>query len=111
MLDKKPILEAGITNATKEKVLERICSLAHSRQSAYICLSNVHMVAEAYRDPQFRAVLEAADMSLPDGKPLAVSMNLLHGTQQKRIAGPDLMIDLFGVAEKENLSVFLFGST
>lgn len=108
---KKSVLNAEITNASREEILEHILNLAKTRSSAYVCLSNVHMVIEAFHNKEFNHILSNADIAIPDGKPISICMNLLYGTRQEQIAGPDLMIDLFRQAELKNLSIFFYGSS
>lgn len=105
------ILQSEITNASYAAILQEIVRLAISRQSSYVCIANVHMVIEAYRDAHFRRIVNEAAIATTDGKPLAVFMNLLHQTDQERVAGPDLMLDLFKAANDQNLSVFFYGAT
>jgi len=109
--EKKQVLTSMITHAATPQVINVIMEMARARRHAYVCLSNVHMVVEAWRDETFHTILSSAALAVPDGKPVAIAMNLLHGTQQKRVAGPDLMLSLCAQAQAEGLSVYFYGST
>jgi N-acetylglucosaminyldiphosphoundecaprenol N-acetyl-beta-D-mannosaminyltransferase len=111
MLEKRNIVGAEITNASFSQILEDILQRAQARNSSYVCLSNVHMVVEAYQNAAFRPVLSGAALAAPDGKPLSIAMNLLYKTQQARVAGPDLMVDILERAQTEGLTVYFYGST
>lgn len=108
---KKRILNSDITHATHADVLQSIAHLAETRTSSYICLTNVHMMIESYRNHLFNRILNQATMALPDGKPVAILMNLLYQTRQARIAGPDLMVEIFRLATENQFSIFFYGST
>lgn len=111
ILPTRRILEADITNAPYHTVVETIIGLGRNRCSSYVCISNVHMVVEGALNPEFNRVINEADMATPDGKPLAVFMNYLYGTRQERIAGMDLIEDLFRRCSEEGLSIYFYGST
>jgi N-acetylglucosaminyldiphosphoundecaprenol N-acetyl-beta-D-mannosaminyltransferase len=57
----------------------------------YVSVTGMHGVTEALRDPRFRAVLNAADLVVPDGMPL-VWIGCHHGRSiKRRVYGPELM--------------------
>jgi N-acetylglucosaminyldiphosphoundecaprenol N-acetyl-beta-D-mannosaminyltransferase len=109
-MQKKVLLQSRITNDTFANIKERILALGSSRTSSYICIANVHMLIEAHKNPDFNDILNNADIATPDGKPLAIFMNLLYGTHQERVAGPDLMQALFPAMQDEMLSAYFYGS-
>lgn len=110
-LPKRRVISADITQAGSGVVLDEVVRLAKLRQGNYVCVANVHMVAEAYWNPDFQEILNAAALAIPDGKPLAIGMNWLYGIRQERVAGPDLMDALFPRAMEEGLSIYCYGST
>lgn len=66
----------------------------------YICVSNVHTTVTAYEDPGYMAVQNGAAYVLPDGKPLSVVSRKRGFVNAERVAGPDLMGELFRDAER-----------
>jgi N-acetylglucosaminyldiphosphoundecaprenol N-acetyl-beta-D-mannosaminyltransferase len=111
ILPKKELLQVEVTNASYHEVLSAICCLGSQRTSSYVCVANVHMVVETHLNHCFKAVLENAEIVVPDGKPLSVLMNFLYNLRQERVAGPELMISLFEIAERDGLRIFFYGST
>lgn len=77
----------------------------------YVCFSNVHSVVTAARDSSFHDVLQQADLALPDGAPVAWMMRRCGASGQRRVCGPDLMLDLCERASLHRLPVYLYGST
>ena len=69
------------------------------------------MCIEAYKSSSFAKNVNDADLVTPDGMPLTISVKLLYGQKQDRVAGMDLLPDLLAAAEKENLGVFFYGGT
>ena len=111
VVEKKKIISFGVSVGPYREFVEQIVALGLGRSSAYVCVANVHMVIEAWRDADFAGIVNGADIVTPDGMPLAKALKLLYGIAQNRVAGMDLMPSLFGEAELQGLSVFLYGST
>lgn len=105
------VVRTPIDASSWDVVLDRISQWTHKRRSAYVCLCNVHSVITAGRDPSLRIALERADMALPDGAPIALSLRIAGADRQRRINGPDLMIRWLEIAERTGQSVFFYGST
>ena len=105
------ILGLQLDFAAPDAVCEKIIHLASEQQSAYVCLANVHMTIEAWDDSEFRKMVNAADMVVPDGMPLARIMSRRSGQKQERVAGPDIFPRLLKMAKDKNLSVYFYGGT
>lgn len=96
---------------TPAAAVDRLIDWAHAREARYACFANVHVTTEARRDPALRAALQHADLVLPDGAPVAWAMRRLGRPRQQRVAGPDTMLDLCSRAEREQVPIYLYGST
>ena len=70
--------------------LGRSCGWARNGESRYVCVATVNNVIEAYDDPDYGAVMEAADLVTPDGMPLVWGLRLLGVGAATRVYGPDL---------------------
>jgi N-acetylglucosaminyldiphosphoundecaprenol N-acetyl-beta-D-mannosaminyltransferase len=90
---------------------DRLLAWGHARESRYVVLANVHVVVTASTEPDFGAVVAAADMATPDGAPVAWMLRKLGHAGQGRVSGPDLTWALLGRCEAENLPVYFFGSS
>ena len=105
------VLDTHIDAISWEDVLSRIVSWAAYRQSRYVTLCNVHSVVTASRYGDFNKALAQADLTLPDGAPVAWTLRREGFPEQQRICGPDLTWRYLAVAEKIGQSVFFYGST
>jgi len=108
---KLKVIKSMISVGTYDEFVSNLLQLSQTKDSSYVCVSNVHMTIEAYDDSSFLDIVNSADITTPDGMPLAKAMKLLYGVQQDRVAGMDLMPSLMKVCETENKSIFLYGST
>lgn len=101
----------GLSTGTYASFIEEIIERGRNKVSGYVCVANVHMFIESYRDNDFRRVVEGADIVTPDGKPLCWYLKWKHGIVQERVAGMDLLPDLLVRMEKEQQSVFFYGGS
>ena len=110
-MNKKRVVSIDISIGKYQDFLKNLLSLSTEKNSSYVCISNVHMTIEAYLDKDFRAIVNKADIATPDGMPLAKAIKFIYGISQDRVAGMDLIEDLFKECEKHDKSVFIYGST
>jgi N-acetylglucosaminyldiphosphoundecaprenol N-acetyl-beta-D-mannosaminyltransferase len=107
----KPILEAYIDALTWDDAIRRIARWGEARESRYVCICNVHSVVTTTQDIEFKMAVNNADMSTPDGAPIAWALRRLGFSTQERINGPDLMMKYLALAEKSSQRIFFYGST
>lgn len=111
MMNRQQLLSIDISLGSLQNFRENICRLAIDRESSYVCISNVHMCIEAYKDSSYKKVVNEADIITPDGMPLVKALKWLYNIRQEKISGPDLMPMLLGDADRQGLKVFFYGST
>lgn len=92
-----------------DSAIRRIAESAQQRNGGYVCVSNVHMVMESYDNAEFAALVNAADLIVPDGMPLVWMQKLQGEKQASQVRGAILMMKLFAFAESNNLSVGFYG--
>jgi N-acetylglucosaminyldiphosphoundecaprenol N-acetyl-beta-D-mannosaminyltransferase len=65
--------------------------IANGRNCHYIAFTGLHGISEANKDPQFKCIVNSADMVVADGMPL-VWLGRFHGhSLRRRVYGPELM--------------------
>lgn len=77
----------------------------------YICVSNVHTTVMAYRDPAYRAVQNGGAAALPDGKPLSYVSRRRGYPEAARVAGPDLMPEIFRLSAEKGYRNYFYGAS
>jgi N-acetylglucosaminyldiphosphoundecaprenol N-acetyl-beta-D-mannosaminyltransferase len=111
MPEKLRIISLSVDHLSFREGLDTVIGWAKERKPSYVCFANVHMVIEAYRSADFLAQLDAASLVVTDGKPLTTACYSLYRKRQERISGMDFMPAAIAAAEKEGLTVFLYGSS
>src|SRR5437764_12338416 len=74
-----------------------------------IAILTVHAVMTAVLHPDFKDLLNAADIATPDGMPLAWALRSFGVRKQSRVYGPDLMLALCEQAAALGHRIFLVG--
>jgi len=108
---KKRVISINLNTGTYQSFVDRVLALAQSNYSSYVCVANVHMTIEAYLDKNFASIVNAANLITPDGMPLVKALRWLYNIKQDRVAGMDLLPNLFLEIEKMSLGIFIYGST
>lgn len=110
-MERKSIIDLGITTGNYSSFVTHIVSLANQKQSANVCVANVHMFVEAYKDRTFKEILNDATVVTPDGKPLTWVLRYIYGIRQDRVAGMDLLPDLLQQMMLKRIPGFFYGGT
>jgi exopolysaccharide biosynthesis WecB/TagA/CpsF family protein len=99
-----------VSATTYEEAERAVVAAARAKRPALVDHLSVHGLAEAQRDPAFRAALARFDLVAPDGQPVRWALNLLFGTRlRERVYGPALMERLCAEAAREGIGVYLYG--
>ncbi len=108
---KKAVSKFNWTIGKYEDIINAITELAISRTSSTVYFAGAHMFFEAYKNKDFLALVNKADIVAPDGKPVVWILRLLYGIKQQRVAGMDAISDLLQRMEKEQLPVYFYGGS
>ena len=111
MIPTKNLLDIPVTCLPFEEQIMLMLRWAKARTSKVVCLANVHMLIEAYRDRSFSNVLHNADLVTPDGKPLVMMLRRLGIKHQNQVAGMDVFLNLCDLAQQTGIKVYFLGST
>jgi N-acetylglucosaminyldiphosphoundecaprenol N-acetyl-beta-D-mannosaminyltransferase len=78
-------------------------------QSGYVCVTGVHGVIEAQKDPELREILNHAVMNTPDGMPMSWIGRLQGLDDMDRVFGPDFMSEMCRLSPELCYRHFLYG--
>lgn len=92
------ILKSPVTALCFWDQMKIIMKWANGRESRTVCVANVHMLMEAYKNSRMADVLEQADLVTPDGMPLVWMMRQMGTRDQDRVAGLDIFLALCQLA-------------
>ena len=87
-----------------------VAAPAGTRRPRQICTANPEFVMAAQRDAEFRQVLNAADLVLPDGVGLLWAARRRGGHLPERVAGSDLIYRLSELAGTHGWRVYFLGA-
>jgi len=105
-----PILGTHISPTCYSSAVDQVTQWAHSAESRYICIANVHVLMEAHDSAFYQKAINHADLTTPDGMPLVWMLRMKGVKNQTRVYGPLLMLHVLEKAEKERIPVGFYGS-
>lgn len=92
-----------------ETAVARVQEELQSRRKGYLCLVGVHGIMEAQRDPVLAQVYSRATLMVPDGMPTVWVGRWQGFHNMQRVAGPELMLEIFRRREFAGYTHFLYG--
>lgn len=101
------ILGVKIDSLTMQEAAIRARDFLYSNKHNFIFTPNAEMLVDAQDDEYFKSILNSGDLNISDG----FGVSLVSGGKIKRITGVDFTYRLCELAQKENRSVFLLGSS
>jgi N-acetylglucosaminyldiphosphoundecaprenol N-acetyl-beta-D-mannosaminyltransferase len=105
------VLGVRIDAATRDDAVDRIAGWAQERASRVVCAACVNNVMEAHDRAEYRAVMDGADLVLPDGRPLVWALRALGVTDPSQVRGTDLMLGLLAKAAASDIPVAFYGGS
>lgn len=110
-LVKTSVLGVDITNATKSEVLEYIGEILRKKtKKLFVTTPNPEIVVFAHNHPEFRKVLNDADLALCDGIGLLLASRIMAKPIKERITGIDMMDLLCQMGVDQALNIGLLGA-
>ena len=88
---------------------DTIHNWARQGASKYVCIASVNNVMESYDSPEFKRVMNNADLVTPDGIPVVWALRLLGHRNATRVYGPDLTPILLQMAAESGFPVGFYG--
>ncbi len=78
-------------------------------RAGYICMTGVHGVMEAKREPEFRGILNGAALNAPDGMPMTWVGRMQGLREMDRVFGPEFMAAMCRRSVEQGYRNFLYG--
>jgi len=110
MRDRVYILGVGIDNLTEEEALQRIEGFIESGIPHQVVTPNPEFLVLAQDNPEFKEVLDKADLAVADGVGLLWAARFLGKPLKARVTGVELIRSLAQVAEERGYRIFLLGA-
>ena len=108
-LPRANVLGVGVHAVDMRTAIEAIETAIFQHRRGYVCLTGVHGVMEAQRNPDLMGILSMATLVLPDGMPTVWMGHLQGFREMDRVFGPDLLIAVADRSVLTGHSHFLCG--
>ncbi len=103
------VLGIGVHALHPTLAVELILQAAAQRRRGYVCVTGVHGVMEAQRDPGLLRILNTSFLTTPDGMPTVWIGRAQGHRSMRRVYGPDLMLEVCRAGVPQGLRHFLYG--
>lgn len=104
------MLGVRVDNVTHKDLRERLIEYMRSDRPHHIVTVNPEFIMAAKADEIFRNVLNASDLSVPDGMGLLFLARLKGFALRERVTGVDVAFELAAQAAEQGKALFLFGA-
>ncbi len=108
-LPRANVLGVGVHALDVDRAARLVLEAIDAQRKGYVCVTGVHGVIQAQRDPEFLRVLESALLVVPDGMPTVWVGRWQGHTQMERVFGPDLLLEICRRSVDTNYTHFLYG--
>ncbi len=105
------ILGLNIHKYTKKEVVSFIEQKMCSNNFSWIATINPELCLISLNDPQLKALINSASLSVCDGIGTFFAAKIIHEPVPEKICGSDLIHDICFHAQKYNKSILFLGST
>ena len=108
-MKKEKIITHNINIISTENLLKEFEKFSFSNNGHYICITPVHAIIEAYNNKNFSEVVNNADLSLPDGRPVFWALKLLKHKDTGHFPGYFVTKLICELASKNKFKVGFYG--
>ena len=108
-MSKQQLLNILIDNITMDETVSAVDNFIKCDKKAYIVPTNVDMMVKAEKDDYLREIINNADLTVADGKPLIWISKLQKNELLEKVSGSDLSIELLKLANDKKYSIFIIG--
>ena len=107
---KTDILGIRFDDLTREEAAQAGAGLLRSGSFHYVVTPNPEFILSSEKDPEFRRILNEADLVLPDGIGVVYSAKILGTPLKERVPGIDFASALVERLARNGLRLFLLGA-
>jgi N-acetylglucosaminyldiphosphoundecaprenol N-acetyl-beta-D-mannosaminyltransferase len=108
-LPRANVLGVGVSAVNMEQAIGLFRSWFGNGARGYVCVTSVHGVMEAQKDPGLRQILNRSLLTTPDGMPTVWVGKLQGFSKMDRVYGPDLMAGVCRLSCEKGYTHFLCG--
>jgi N-acetylglucosaminyldiphosphoundecaprenol N-acetyl-beta-D-mannosaminyltransferase len=103
------VLGVAVHAIDMRRALEAVDSAVAEGRRGYICVTGVHAIMEAQKDPALKEILNKSLLTTPDGMPTVWVGKLRGFSQMRRVFGPEFMLRTCEMSVSRGYTHFLYG--
>ncbi len=103
------ILGAKVDSITSDEAIRRIASFLNEAKRHFVATPNPEIILYAHKHAGYRAILNKADLALPDGAGLLWAARYQGEPLKERVSGTDLAPEICRLAAERSLKIALVG--
>ncbi len=107
---KTDVLGVQFDNLTRQEAAQRGAELLAEDAFHYVVTPNPEFILACGKDEEFRAVLNGADLVLPDGVGVVYSARILGTPLKERVAGIEFAADMLACLNERGGRLYLLGA-
>ena len=107
---KLDIMGLQFDNVTMEEAAACAREILAGLRTCYAVTPNAEIAYEAMHDAQLRALLNSADLMLPDGAGVILASRILRTPLKQKVAGVEFAEQLLSILETTGQGLYLLGS-
>lgn len=108
-MNKVNILGVNVDKSTDREACEKIYAMLDEERQHWIFTPNSEIIMMAYKDEEFRGILNKADLLTADGIGVVYASRILKNPIPERAAGYDIACMMIEKIAKSGHRLFLFG--
>jgi N-acetylglucosaminyldiphosphoundecaprenol N-acetyl-beta-D-mannosaminyltransferase len=108
-LPRANVLGVGVHAIHMRGVLEVFERAIEDCVRGYVCVTGVHGIMEAQKDPAFRSILNRSLLTAPDGMPTVWVGKWQGYREMRRVFGPEMMLEVCAMSVPKGYTHFLYG--
>jgi N-acetylglucosaminyldiphosphoundecaprenol N-acetyl-beta-D-mannosaminyltransferase len=108
-VERANVLGIGVHAVNLDRAAEILEAAVEANRKGYVCVTGIHGVMEAQRNPAFKEALDEAMLVVPDGVPTVWVGRWEGYDKMGRVFGPDLMREIFRRSVASGHTHFFYG--
>jgi N-acetylglucosaminyldiphosphoundecaprenol N-acetyl-beta-D-mannosaminyltransferase len=103
------VLGIDFVNQRFDQVVDDLIANIQGKRKSFIVTANPEIVMYAHEHPDYKKIIQSADMVVPDGYGIILASKILKTPIIERVAGYDLTVRLLELGNEKKLKIYLLG--
>jgi N-acetylglucosaminyldiphosphoundecaprenol N-acetyl-beta-D-mannosaminyltransferase len=100
-----------VSKLSMQQTVEYLVQAIENRQTTQVITANPIMLMTALEQPAYKAMMQRAELIVPDGAGLVWAASYVGEPVAEKVAGIDLMHQLLAIGENKGWRIFLLGAS